>query len=59
MIAEWSLLNKWLIVLTMIYNAYGLQHADCVGVVFYSVTCVLVAGQSTNGKPMATVGETM
>ena len=22
MIAEWSLLNKWLIVLTVIYNAY-------------------------------------
>ena len=35
--------------------AYSLQHADCAGVVFYSVTCALVAAQYTNGKPMATV----
>ena len=35
--------------------AYSLQHADCAGVVFYSVTCALVAQQSTNGKPIATV----
>jgi hypothetical protein len=28
MLAEWSLLNKWLIVLTMIYNAYVTEYPE-------------------------------
>ena len=28
MLAEWSLLNKWLIVLTIVYNAYVTEYPE-------------------------------